>query len=210
MITGDEIDFIFSDLTERREVEFKQSVNWNTDAMKVKIAKSVMAFSNIRNGGWLVIGVRQNENHTYSPVGMSEEDYASFNIDNVLAYINARAEPPVNIEIKKEIKKLENSQGRFIIFKIYEFEDYPIFCKDDGGITFEHKGVRSTFLHKGVLYTRSRRTYESAPIQNQSDMKEIVDMILTKYSQEFARRFRKITEIEESGEEQFIQELGGV
>jgi len=198
MITDGEISLIFSDLTERREVEFKQSINWNTDPMKAKIAKSVMAFSSIRNGGYLVIGVRQNQNYTFSPVGMSEEDYASFNIDKVLAYINARAEPPVNIEMRK----IENSEGRFVIVKIYEFEDYPVFCKDDGG---------SDLLHKGVIYTRSKRMYESAPIQNQSDMKEIVDMIITKHSQEFARRYREISEIEEEyGKEHFIQELGGL
>lgn len=78
MITDDDIDFVFNNLSERRDIEFKRSMNWDTsDRVKAKIAKNLMAFSNIRNGGYFVLGVQQNVDETFTPVGMSDVAYES-------------------------------------------------------------------------------------------------------------------------------------
>ena len=162
MITDDDIDFVFNNLSERRDIEFKRSMNWDTsDRVKAKIAKNLMAFSNIRNGGYFVLGVQQNADETFTPIGMSDAAYDSHRIDRVMPYVNSKAEPPVTFEMRK----IERDHLKFIIYKIYQFDNIPVFCLNEDN--------DSIILHKGVIYTRTMRMFETAPIQNQSEMNEI-------------------------------------
>lgn len=199
MIRDEEVDYIFSDLTtERRNVEFKQSMNWDDNQTKFKITKSVLAFSNSRDGGYLVIGVNKVNNH-YDPVGMSRDDFNSFNnFDDILAFINGKAEPPVSIE---RMELTTPASKRFFIIKIKEFEDYPIVCKNGGG----------NVLNKGVVYVRTKRIPETAPLDNQTNLKEIVDMILTKHGQELYKKFQQLNSAQQKDNGAlFDQELGGL
>ena len=200
MITEDDIDYVFQNLEERRDIEFKQAINWNTsDGVKACITKDMMAFSNIKTGGYLVIGVRQNSNHSFTPVGITLEVYDSHNLDSVLPYINSKAEPPVNVELRKFVR----DGMRFVIYKIYPFENYPVFCKNEDNA--------STQLHRGVIYTRTTRMYESAPIQNQTEMNEIKEMILDRSIEEYTRRTQQMSRVNTtSDEQQFDSEIEGL
>lgn len=40
---------------EERHLEFKGNVRWDGD-IRAKITKSIMAFANLKDGGWIVIG----------------------------------------------------------------------------------------------------------------------------------------------------------
>ena len=40
---------------EERHLEFKGSVSWNGE-IRAKITKSIIAFANLKDGGWIVIG----------------------------------------------------------------------------------------------------------------------------------------------------------
>lgn len=199
MIINDEIQFIFSDLTtERRNVEFKQSIDWNNTNSKSMIAKSVLAFSNTRDGGYLVIGVNKVGNN-YVPVGMTPAHLLSFdNFDDIQQWINARAEPPVTIE-----RTVYTDSGmNFFIIKVHEFDRYPIVCTQGAG----------HILHKGVLYVRTKVMPQSAPIDNQTNLHEIVDMIITKHSEEFAKRLSQVNALlgEDGDEESYENELEGL
>jgi predicted HTH transcriptional regulator len=196
VITNEEIQYIFSDLTtERRNVEFKQSMDWNEDHTKLTVTKSILAFSNTRDGGYLTIGVNKVNNH-YTAQGMTPEHLESFeNFDNVLQWINARAEPPVTVE-----RRVYTDNGHnFLIFKISDFDRYPIVCKQGGG------GV----LNKGVIYVRTSVMPQSAPCDNQTNLNEIVEMILDKHTEELSRRFRSLLPSPAYGDEEpFDQEMG--
>jgi hypothetical protein len=196
MITDDEIRFIFSDLTtERRNVEFKQSMNWNDNQTKFTITKSVLAFSNTRDGGYLVIGVEQN-NSRFNAIGMIERDFNSFNnFDDIQSFINGKAEPPVNFERREYITPDEK---RFFIIKIHEFDRFPIVCTQGGG---------NHTINKGVIYVRTMVMPQSAPIDNQTNLIEITNMIIDKHSREFYARIEGMRNLEENNEESFEQEL---
>jgi len=198
MITDEDIKYIFNNLEEKRDIEFKENLNWTTnDAVKAKIAKSLMAFSNIRNGGYLVIGVRQNPDNSFTPVGMTTDAFDSHRIDDVMPYVNSKAEPPVNFEMEK----IEKDGMKFVIYKVYEFDELPVFCKNDDG---------NSILHKGVIYVRTMRMYETAPIQNQSEMREIRKMLVDKNIEELKRLLQQYEERELGDDHQFDKELGGL
>ncbi len=109
---------------EERNIEYKSSVSWNDPKIKAKISKCILAMSNIRDGGYLVIGVNDK---AFDPVGMTKEDFDSFNQDNINSHIANYADPFVDITVFSE----EHEGKKFIIIRINEFHEIPIICKKD-------------------------------------------------------------------------------
>ena len=50
---------------ELRNLEYKASVSWNDTAIREKIVRSMVAMSNIRDGGSIIIGVNQQTGGTF-------------------------------------------------------------------------------------------------------------------------------------------------
>ena len=62
-------DLIRNAIGERKNIEFKGSVSWDEQATRIKLTKSILAMSNIRDGGMIIIGANQN-GHRFDPMGM--------------------------------------------------------------------------------------------------------------------------------------------
>jgi predicted HTH transcriptional regulator len=159
--------------TELRNVEFKESLNWNDNPTKIKVIKACLCMCNIRDGGFLIIGVRE-ENNQYFADGMSQADLDSFNYDEVLAQVARCADPYVELIMERFTHENKN----FIAFTIKEFEEIPVICRGGGP---------GGGLAVGSLYTRTRRTNESAPVSTQTEMREIIELATNK-------KLRKFTE----------------
>jgi len=81
---------------EKQWLEYKRSVNWST--YKPKIAKSILAFSNLEGGGYIIIGMEE-KNGSWIPKGMITNDYDSYNSDHVKDYVATFADPYVKFEL---------------------------------------------------------------------------------------------------------------
>jgi predicted HTH transcriptional regulator len=57
---------------EERNLEYEQSTTWGDKVFRVKIAKSILAMSNIRDGGHIIIGMERQADDTYLPKGMEQ------------------------------------------------------------------------------------------------------------------------------------------
>ena len=68
---------------ETRSLEFKQSLDWNNIESRLELVQTFMAMSNNRDGGAVVIGVRENHDGTYTPQGMEQAHYDSVVPDDV-------------------------------------------------------------------------------------------------------------------------------
>ena len=86
---------------ESRNQEFKRTMNWDDDNTKYKIVKAILAMSNTRNGGNILIGIEETEEKRFLGVGMTESDFDSFNPDHVRDYLIRYADPPARIDIQK-------------------------------------------------------------------------------------------------------------
>ena len=51
---------------------------WTGDDTKVKIAQAMMAMSNLRNGGVIVVGMKEPQRGVWEPNMMTDEQAASF------------------------------------------------------------------------------------------------------------------------------------
>ena len=151
---------------EGRNLEFKRSMPWETAEFKARITKSVLAFSNVRDGGHIIIGVEQQEGGIFSFNGMEEAHISTYIEDEVVSVISEYADPYVRLQIDKVVSK----DNKYIVITVFEFDEMPVLCKRDGLCK----------LRKGAIYTRTHRMAESAEVPSQTELREILDMATEK------------------------------
>lgn len=157
---------------QRRNVEIKRSMSWDDPNTKAKIVKATLAMSNIRDGGYLILGLDEN-NGAFEPTGMLDTDFNSYSYDDVKSFVSTFADPYV--EFSMETVRDDEKEKTFLLFTINEFEEMPVICKRDG---LEN-------LRQGDIYTRSRRMSESVRVPTQSEMREIITMAVEKGIRKF-------------------------
>ncbi len=84
--------------TEDRNLEYKRSFLWKQKPEKetmAKVTKTIIAMSNLRDGGHIVIGVAEQADQIrrYRPEGVYPEHLRALNQDNVSDFVRAYAEP---------------------------------------------------------------------------------------------------------------------
>ena len=77
MISEAHLQKLLAQRSQRKNLDYKESLNWNTAASdgKCELVKDILALLNTQDGGHIVFGVR---NDTFEFVGLSEDDFASF------------------------------------------------------------------------------------------------------------------------------------
>jgi predicted HTH transcriptional regulator len=155
---------------EGRNLEYKSSTLWDVPTIKAKITKSILGFSNVRDGGHIVIGVRELGDGSYDRSGVEAEHYDTYTYDNLTSHVSIYADPYVNFELVK--KPLDDKN--FIIIKVHEFTEIPVICKRDFNIG------STLYLKRGAIYTRSYRTPETVEVPSQTEMREILEMATEK------------------------------
>ena len=171
--SGEFLDIIFHG-REERNIEYKASLNWADTNTKTKVARSCLAMANIADGGRIVLGVTEGPKGTFRPTGMSPQDASSFNQDDVQALVNSFADPAIDLWVHRV-----NHNGKaFVVVRVSQFDQVPIICKKDG----------KQGLNKGTVYTRSRRMPESAPVRDQTEMREILEMAVDKQMRNYVAR----------------------
>jgi hypothetical protein len=152
---------------ENRRVEFKSAMRWSDSLAKAKITKAALALSNVRDGGYIVLGVTQSlPDNTLTLSGVPEEDSLAYTDDALKAHINEYADPFVDLAVHR----VPLDGMLFIIIHVHEFAEVPVVCKKDG----------SDSLRRAAIYTRTRRMTESAPCPTQTEIREILDLALEK------------------------------
>ena len=158
---------VFSEMidypNEERHIEFKEDIKWDGD-IKSKLTKHIMAMANLRDGGWIIIGKEEQNDRTFKAVGVTQENYDSFDPDHVKAFVYSHAEPPIKLNIHKK----EHEGKLFVGIQVKGFDTTPIICRKTEG----------SILQEGRMYVRSKGKPESVPIQNYSEMKEITDIAI--------------------------------
>jgi len=90
-------------LGESRTYEFKESISWKNNHVKLKVTKSIMAMSNVRDGG-MILGIKERAD-TFDPVGMSESDANTFRHDDMADHVGKYAHPSIDFSINRVTDK---------------------------------------------------------------------------------------------------------
>lgn len=160
--------------SENRHLEFKSGQGW--DVLKPSLARRALALSNTEGGGYIIIGISKDKNAAaHKADGMPEAIAQTYDQDKVADYINAFADPHIDIDMRR----FELDGIFFVVIDVHEFSAEPVICKKDSN------GIR-----QGILYYRSHRMPQSSPVASSAEMREIIDRAVDKAFVKQARRLR--------------------
>lgn len=163
---------------EGRNLEFKRSASWESSEFKAKIVKSILAFSNVRDGGAIVIGVERQADQTYAFKGIVQEHLETYSEDQRSRIVAEYADPYARFMLDKA----EFDGKTYLIILVSEFNEIPVICKRDG----------ASNLRKGAFYTRTYRIPESAEVPSQTELREILEMAIDKGIRKYLERQSRI------------------
>lgn len=157
---------------EQRSIEFKGAGDRTDRAFLANVARAVLALSNQRDGGHLIIGY--SEDGLDSPhTGLSDEQLEQWlSFDDVVDQINAFADPPAQLHLFKA--NLPNGR-HVVVVEVAEFAEIPILSKKDspGRIVARR------------LYTRSMAKPESSESLTQNELREVIALATEKQLRRF-------------------------
>lgn len=184
---------------ETRNIEFKKTYDWTDPDHKAKIVKCILAMSNTKDGGHLVLGIDDSKTLSEEKLcGMTLEHYENMNYDHIVVQVNKFADPPISFQMHS----VKQDEKYFILFKIPEFDELPIICKQTG-----NQGLK-----EGAIFSRSKSKPESAIIRTQSEMRELIDTAINKGIRSFYSRITDtgLQVVDESSSKHYDLELDGI
>lgn len=169
MLTENDVRDLLAAKTENKNLDYKQSLNWNTAdaAIKAGIVKDLLAMANTQDGGRIIFGVRDGD---FEPVGLTDEEFASFDTTRVLDFLNRYADPTFACGIHKFVI----DEKRVVGLEVPEFTDVPIICKADANGPDNRQ-----ILKRGAIYIRTDRA-SSEVVSSADAMRELINKALLK------------------------------
>jgi len=153
--------------------EYKGPMVWTDNLTKAKITRTILAMSNTRDGGVIVVGMKEKSDKKFEPVGLSESEASTFNHDDMATHVRDYADPYVDFMVRR----IDCDDRDFVLIQVKEFDEIPVICGKDG-----------VNLRKGAIYHRSRTKNESAEVFSQSEMREIIEIATDKAVRKFLSR----------------------
>lgn len=159
-------------------VEFKPPGPRTNKPLFHRVARAAIGMANHRDGGRVVIGVRETAG-VFDPVGLDAADVASWRHEHVADAMAALADPPVVFDV--QVRKYKKRQ--FVLIEVQEFEDVPIICRR----TFPRllESGEKLILRKGAIYVRPRRKPETSEVEDQADLRDLLELAIEKGLQKF-------------------------
>jgi predicted HTH transcriptional regulator len=175
--------------SESQRLDFKESCAWDVK----RFAKDILAFSNIKGGGYIIIGMKEDD-EGFKRAGATEDHLASYDRDTMKDQMSSYADPGVDFLVHK----ISDRTGiKFLVIEIREFIDIPIICKKDGaGLT------RATIYYRNI-----DKKPESAPISNSYDLRNLIELAAIKMTKKM-RELRYVPKREETNK--YDEELEGL
>lgn len=178
---------------ETRRIEYKDGQPWSDNAFKARVTKTILAMSNVKDGGRIVIGVTEQANGSFVARGVNQHDLETYVSDEMKDFVGTFADPHVDFSVDTG----EHDGKHFIVITVREFEEIPVICKKDFG----------QILRRGDIYTRTRdRRPESARVSNHADMREIIELATDKTQRKLRER-GYVLKLQRSDKKLFDEEL---
>jgi predicted HTH transcriptional regulator len=175
---------------EARRVEFKGRRALGEE--RVEVIRGVLAMSNLRDGGILLIGVERDR--TVS--GLTDEQAQSWrNQERARQILAGYAEPAVDFHVTVRPITVGDQIRTIALIEVRQFEDFPVVC-----IGNARRGDEQV-LREGAVYVRNQIP-ASVEIEDHSQMRELLDLAIEKG----VRRFLRTADAVGLGAQQ-IQEL---
>ncbi len=185
--------------SEDRNREFKASFPWDksTDGETMaRVTKTVLAMSNLRDGGHILIGVKEDSNGHGIPEGMQQNHTASYSYDLVADFVKQYAEPYARFSLDV----VEEQGNTFIILSVTGFDEAPVICRKSYG----------DILHEGRVYVRPQSGRpRSEAVGTYVDMRELMDLAVEKRLRRYVKMLSVASHPGDQDATMFEQQLEG-
>lgn len=153
-----ELETLIEGQKEHPGLDFKASSPFDVK----KLAKDILAMSNLADGGYIVVGLEEDDN-TFIRKGVTEADCKTYILDEMRDKLSGYADPMVEFDVHFP-KGLDGLT--YVVIRIYSFKETPTICKKD-----------SSDLKAGTIYYRNtNRRVESAAVSNVNDLRDIIEL----------------------------------
>lgn len=146
---------------ESQNLDYKRRIAWPTaDYLKWGLVQDVLAFSNTKDGGHILIGV---EDSTGKVLGLTKDEAASWDQSKVYEAVKAHSSPVPTFLIQRAQMP---DGSRLVLITVSEFLEVPHICS---------AGVRvgnDEILREGGIYVRT----EGAQSKLISDVQETTEL----------------------------------
>lgn len=168
---------------ENRNLDYKGAFSWekagNDD--KCEITKDILAFSNTRDGGVILIGVNDK---TGVLEGLTEEQYSSFDQTKFNSFVQKYTDP----RHTSNVHRILIDGIRVVVIDIPEFADVPILCARDANSSVNQSKL---ILRKAALYMRTDKA-TSEVIEDADAMRELLNRGLLRRQDDLLRAIKQI------------------
>ncbi len=178
-------------------VEFKQSADW--DSLKYKLTKTVMGMANQLDGGVIIVGASESGGN-WDLSGIREDHLATYNVDDIIAFINKYASPA----LRPDVVVIKYTNGnQFLAIQVPEFDDIPIVC--------QLNGPNGQGIVEGAVYIRSHGKAETRRITSAADMHDLLVLAAEKRARKMLEQSQRIGMVPgSSSENAYKEELGEI
>src|ERR1700690_4287634 len=127
-LTADDLERVFDLGHEASGIEFKPScrVPGNIDWNFARIIRAAIGMANRRGGGHIIIGVNV-QGKMIIPVGLADDELATWIHDDVTSKIKKYVAPFVTIELERVVVR----GATYVVMYVAEFEEVPVLCDYD-------------------------------------------------------------------------------
>jgi hypothetical protein len=160
---------------ESPSVEFKAGSSWNT--LKTAIIKTVLAMSNLRGGGLVIVGRPESSS---APEGINTADLATFDPDVMRDQFDEYASPRAVVSIAR----VNVASYNYVAVEVEEFEKDIVICKKNQNPERQ--------LTQGTVYIRPfTGRPKSVPVGNAEEMQSVIELAIDKGISLFEDRARR-------------------
>lgn len=168
---------------ENRNLDYKGAFSWAEAGPdeRCEIAKDVLAFSNTRDGGTILIGVHDKSG---ALEGLTEVQYASFDQTKFNNFVQKYTDP----RHTANVHRLVIDEKRIVVIDVPEFSNVPILCARDANSCSNPSRL---ILKRAALYKRTDRATSEA-IEDAEEMQELLNRGLLRRQDELLKAFKQI------------------
>lgn len=170
-------------------LEYKGNVSWADNAKKLEIVQTIFALSNERDGGVIVVGVK-DDGHLE---GLSPENYNSYSHDYINQYLNNKCNQSVKCKVDKfeYVDKEDEILKRFVFIQVSESKEFPLVYTSSNALVRADAGHfnGNVGLRSGALYIRNKSNIGNKEISTTQEWEELIERTYKKYEQETLRRY---------------------
>ena len=157
---------------ELRNAEYKPPFDWNDDKATwiiEKVVRAILAMTNTRYGGKVIIGVETNDDKSINLKGVTDKQLKSFgDFDRIKGVVDGFSFTNTDFDINWD----EHKGKKYVVLTIQEFSEIPAICRKNG----DTKGTLIIY----DIYARSKKAPYSSIKATDAELREVIRMSVDK------------------------------